>query len=324
MVNLYPFTDDRGLGRDPGRVRRADRHRRPVDGPGRGEEPPVGRGRDRRRRATTRVLEAVRRRRVHASPSGSALAAAAFAHTAAYDVAVASWMGSVLAPTRSEGPASRRWSGATWEQAGDAALRREPAPGARRSTRDPAAAAGWPARSSCTARRCPTTTTSTPTPRCRAAYDFDGPAVAIIKHANPCGIAVGADVAEAHRKAHACDPVSAFGGVIATNGAVSRGDGRAGRRGLHRGDRRAGLRRRRGRGAGPQEEHPAPRRRAGPPPGGGRAPTDQRRPAAAGEPVDRRRRRRGRPGRLDAGLRRAGARDEGWPTSRSPGARAGR
>ncbi len=55
----------------------------------------------------------------------------------------------------------------------------------------------------------------------RAAYDFAEPAVAIIKHANPCGIAVGADVAEAHRKAHACDPVSAFGGVIATNVPVS-------------------------------------------------------------------------------------------------------
>ena len=51
----------------------------------------------------------------------------------------------------------------------------------------------------------------------RAAYDFDEPCVAIIKHANPCGIAVGADNAEAHRKAHASDPVSAFGGVIATN-----------------------------------------------------------------------------------------------------------
>jgi phosphoribosylaminoimidazolecarboxamide formyltransferase/IMP cyclohydrolase len=55
----------------------------------------------------------------------------------------------------------------------------------------------------------------------RAAYDFTEPAVAIIKHANPCGIAVGADVAEAHRKAHKCDPVSAFGGVIATNVPVS-------------------------------------------------------------------------------------------------------
>jgi phosphoribosylaminoimidazolecarboxamide formyltransferase/IMP cyclohydrolase len=51
----------------------------------------------------------------------------------------------------------------------------------------------------------------------RAAYDFEQPCVAIIKHANPCGIAVGADIADAHRKAHACDPTSAFGGVIATN-----------------------------------------------------------------------------------------------------------
>ena len=55
----------------------------------------------------------------------------------------------------------------------------------------------------------------------RTAFDYAEPAVAIIKHANPCGIAVGADVAEAHRKAHACDPVSAFGGVIAVNRAVS-------------------------------------------------------------------------------------------------------
>jgi len=45
--------------------------------------------------------------------------------------------------------------------------------------------------------------------------------VAIIKHANPCGIAVGADIAEAHRKAHDTDPVSAFGGVIAANRPVS-------------------------------------------------------------------------------------------------------
>lgn len=55
----------------------------------------------------------------------------------------------------------------------------------------------------------------------RACHDFTEPAVAIIKHANPCGIAVGADVAEAHRKAHACDPVSAYGGVIAVNAPVT-------------------------------------------------------------------------------------------------------
>ena len=55
----------------------------------------------------------------------------------------------------------------------------------------------------------------------RAAYDHERPCVAIVKHANPCGIAVGGDAAEAHRKAHACDPVSAFGGVIAVNRPVS-------------------------------------------------------------------------------------------------------
>ncbi|HVA61249.1 MAG TPA: bifunctional phosphoribosylaminoimidazolecarboxamide formyltransferase/IMP cyclohydrolase [Mycobacteriales bacterium] len=55
----------------------------------------------------------------------------------------------------------------------------------------------------------------------RAAHDFSAPAVAIVKHANPCGIAVGEDAADAHRKAHACDPVSAFGGVIAVNRPVT-------------------------------------------------------------------------------------------------------
>jgi phosphoribosylaminoimidazolecarboxamide formyltransferase/IMP cyclohydrolase len=51
----------------------------------------------------------------------------------------------------------------------------------------------------------------------RSANDFSDPCVAIIKHQNPCGIAIGADVAEAHRKAHASDPQSAYGGVIAVN-----------------------------------------------------------------------------------------------------------
>ena len=55
----------------------------------------------------------------------------------------------------------------------------------------------------------------------RAAYDHAGPAVAVVKHANPCGLAVGEDVAAAYRRAHACDPVSAYGGVIAANREVS-------------------------------------------------------------------------------------------------------
>jgi len=140
------------------------------------------------------------------------LAAAAFRHTASYDIAVASWMGSVLAPdTDTVFPS---WVGASWERAevlryGEnphqpAALYRGFLPGLAHAEQlhgkqmsfnnyiDTDAA--W-----------------------RAAHDHADPCVAIIKHANPCGIAVGTDIASAHRKAHACDPLSAFGGVIAAN-----------------------------------------------------------------------------------------------------------
>jgi phosphoribosylaminoimidazolecarboxamide formyltransferase/IMP cyclohydrolase len=51
----------------------------------------------------------------------------------------------------------------------------------------------------------------------RAAWDHEHTCVAIIKHTNPCGIAEGSTLEEAYIKAHACDPVSAFGGIIATN-----------------------------------------------------------------------------------------------------------
>jgi phosphoribosylaminoimidazolecarboxamide formyltransferase/IMP cyclohydrolase len=55
----------------------------------------------------------------------------------------------------------------------------------------------------------------------RAAFDHSEPAVAIIKHANPCGIAIGKDIAAAYKAAHECDPVSAFGGVVAANRTVT-------------------------------------------------------------------------------------------------------
>ena len=55
----------------------------------------------------------------------------------------------------------------------------------------------------------------------RAALDHSAPCVAIIKHANPCGIAVGESIAAAYKAAHLCDPVSAFGGVVAANRPIS-------------------------------------------------------------------------------------------------------
>ena len=55
----------------------------------------------------------------------------------------------------------------------------------------------------------------------RAALDHSAPCVAIIKHANPCGIAVGQTISQAYNAAHLCDPVSAFGGVVAANRKVT-------------------------------------------------------------------------------------------------------
>ena len=49
---------------------------------------------------------------------------------------------------------------------------------------------------------------------------FDEPGVVIVKHANPCGVCVDDDIAKAYERAHACDPVSVFGGIVAINRTV--------------------------------------------------------------------------------------------------------
>ena len=148
-----------------------------------------------------------------------ALAAEAFVHTASYDVAVASWMGNVLTDS-SDGTGFPSWMGATWERSATLRYGENPHQPAAlyRSGHGPAGLAG--AEQLHGKEMSYNNYVDTDAAR-RAAYDFDEPAVAIIKHANPCGVAVGGDVAEAHARAHACDPVSAFGGVIAANRPVS-------------------------------------------------------------------------------------------------------
>ena len=55
----------------------------------------------------------------------------------------------------------------------------------------------------------------------RLVHRFDRPACVVVKHANPCGVALADSIAEAYRRAHACDPVSAFGGIVAANRPVT-------------------------------------------------------------------------------------------------------
>ncbi len=147
-----------------------------------------------------------------------ALAAKAFRHTADYDVAVASWMSSVVAPDgESEFPV---WAGATWDRSAVLRYGENPHQSAALYTAN-SGPAGLAQAQQLHGKEMSFNNYTDGDAAWRAAYDFSAPAVAIIKHANPCGIAVGSDIAEAHRKAHDCDPVSAFGGVIAANRPVS-------------------------------------------------------------------------------------------------------
>ena len=144
------------------------------------------------------------------------LAGLAFQHTAAYDAAVADWFAGTYAPdteAESTGWPAFRASVHTRQ----AALRYGENPHQKAALYTEATPGGLAGAEQLHGKAMSYNNYVDADAALRAAHDFDEPCVAIIKHANPCGIAVGADNAEAHRKAHASDPVSAFGGVIATN-----------------------------------------------------------------------------------------------------------
>ena len=149
-----------------------------------------------------------------------ALAAAAFVHTATYDVHVASWLGNVLSPT-DDGTGFPGWIGATWDRA--EVLRYGENPHQRAALyRNGYLPHGLATAEQLHGKAMSYNNYVDADAAWRAAHDHAEPAVAVIKHANPCGMAVGADIAEAHARAHACDPVSAYGGVIAANRVVTR------------------------------------------------------------------------------------------------------
>jgi len=159
------------------------------------------------------------------------LAAEAFAHTAAYDIAVASWFASGYAADEIARDAGwPKVAGALWRRAdvlryGEnphqrAALYRD-VPAGRAEPGAPPGQRGIAAAELLHGKAMSYNNYVDADAARRAAQDFAEPCVAIIKHSNPCGIAIGADLAEAHARAQACDPVSAFGGVIAANGPVT-------------------------------------------------------------------------------------------------------
>jgi phosphoribosylaminoimidazolecarboxamide formyltransferase/IMP cyclohydrolase len=210
VVNLYPFTETVASGATPDEcVEQID-----IGGPA------MVRAAAKNHPSVAVVVDPARYADVLTAVAGGGftlaerrkLAADAFRHTASYDIAVASWMGSVLAPdSDTDFPA---WVGASWERAEVLRYGENPHQGAALYRgRQPGLAHAEQLHGKEMSYNNYVDTDAA----WRAAHDHADPCVAIIKHANPCGIAVGADIAAAHRKAHACDPVSAFGGVIAAN-----------------------------------------------------------------------------------------------------------
>lgn len=151
------------------------------------------------------------------------LASLAFRHTAEYDLAVAGWMGSVLAPEHADAPEFLPpWFGRSWRRTALLRYGENPHQQAALYSDD----AGWPGLAQAQqlhGKEMSYNNFTDADAAWRAAFDHEQICVAIIKHANPCGIAISqSSVADAHRKAHACDPLSAFGGVIAANTEVTK------------------------------------------------------------------------------------------------------
>ncbi|WP_297666262.1 bifunctional phosphoribosylaminoimidazolecarboxamide formyltransferase/IMP cyclohydrolase [uncultured Corynebacterium sp.] len=160
------------------------------------------------------------------------LAVDAFRHTAAYDVVVATWMGEQTAAQAAAQSAAQsgadaesdagvqfpEWIGASYERANVLRYGENPHQAAALYS-DGTGLAGA---KQFHGKEMSYNNYTDADAAWRAAWDHKRPTVAIIKHANPCGIAVSDEsIADAHKKAHACDPMSAFGGVIAVNREVS-------------------------------------------------------------------------------------------------------
>ena len=147
------------------------------------------------------------------------LATEAFGHTARYDVAVADWMAGTVGDT-GDGTGFDAQIGGTWTRRQVLRYGENPHQRAALYVSDPGA--GLARADQLHGKEMSYNNYVDADAALRAAHDHgDQPTVAIIKHANPCGIAVGDTIEAAYERAHACDPVSAYGGIVASNRPVT-------------------------------------------------------------------------------------------------------
>jgi phosphoribosylaminoimidazolecarboxamide formyltransferase/IMP cyclohydrolase len=140
------------------------------------------------------------------------LALEVFRTTAEYDLTIASWLGTTISEEMPD------WLGLIWKRENSLRYGENPHQQAAIYRGGPA---GIVSANQSHGKEMSFNNYTDADAAWRAALDHSDPCVAIIKHANPCGIATGTDIADAYLKAHACDPVSAFGGVVASNRKVT-------------------------------------------------------------------------------------------------------
>ena len=167
------------------------------------------------------VLEAVKNNGFTKSQR-VALATLAFQHVAQYDVAVSSWLASVVLPDSDPSQVGfPAWFGGVWERAQTLRYGENPHQEAALYIAK-FGAFGIAQAEQLHGKEMSYNNFVDADAAYRAAYDHKAATVAIVKHANPCGVASDNDIAQAYQKANATDPVSAFGGVIAANQKVTK------------------------------------------------------------------------------------------------------
>jgi phosphoribosylaminoimidazolecarboxamide formyltransferase/IMP cyclohydrolase len=155
-------------------------------------------------------------------PQRVALATLAFQHVAQYDVAVSSWLASVVLPDSDPSQVGfPAWFGGVWERAQTLRYGENPHQDAALYVAK-FGNEGIAQAEQLHGKEMSYNNFVDADAAYRATYDHKSPTVAIIKHANPCGVASDENIAKAYQKANATDPVSAFGGVIAANQKVTK------------------------------------------------------------------------------------------------------
>jgi len=214
VVNLYPFSSDPGIELidvgGPAMVRAAAKNHARV---GVVVSPDDYGSVVAELRAEGSLSDATRRR----------LARTAFAHTAGYDAAIVSWFDATDAATAVDGPVLPTSIHLALEQAQTLRYGENPHQlGARYRT--VGATSWWDAATQHGGKDLSYLNLFDTEAAWRLVHRFDEPACVIVKHANPCGVAIGRGddpIADAYTKANACDPVSAFGGIVAVNRPMS-------------------------------------------------------------------------------------------------------